>query len=257
MTGGMSTSRIKILPGDWWFLRTPQIPLPVAGETTSASPDMRDRFAPHPDRKQVSLAGIAERAARLCWRLKSMQLAGVSGLFADATPSAAELRLPKNRQSDLRGLLNVNPGKEWTERIGLAGKRWTPDFVLKLAARRDVGQVQVHVLDWAAMMTWVTLHQGQIPPGHVPADCYYYSAAALFLCRKISSRTRSSDNTLTENGTVELLTDYLACDGTLLSQMAIEETRLLVRLEHAQLLARAEAFSDRVQKTLTTWGVPL
>ena len=138
-----------VLPGDWWLQRN----LVVPGNS--------------PDDNGIELQELSKRSARLCARLSSNYLLGVHDWLARLQ---SEERLDKQELGTLRDRLGYPQDKQWKDRLKLDLARWTPDFLYKVGLLRSRFDPAPQVLDWAAMLTWLTLEKGKVPGGSLPCD---------------------------------------------------------------------------------------
>lgn len=267
-----------MLSGDWWFLRQQRIPLSahriadnrVRWEQTSS------RRRPETWTSDISLAEISEKAARFCFRLHSMQLAGVREMLTQLGARDASI-LTRQQQAEIRQRMDVPKGKQWSERLKTSLNRWTLDFNYKLGVLRGVGQPSPPLLDWAASMTWITMSQAETAGVTLPLRYVIYSCCAIALCSRMkpigslnSSATiaakasGASITELRESGLPEWkATALCAADGylteprMLLCESDRRQLQHLVCNEQSQFFSVAAEASREVRLRLLDWEVEL
>ena len=194
---------------------------------------------------------LSKRSARLCARLVSNHLLGVPGWLQ-------QLQANQNPILDLRDQmrlkLNYPQDKQWTERLKIDLARWTPDFLFKVAMVRSVEEPSPQVLDWASMLTWLTLEQAEPPGATMPINVFLYSVCGLLLSERISPlKSQSTTELLPE--AIRLANDYLENSRPLLLSAA-DQRWLKFHLKETpeMLLIEAQRCSNRLREQFGNWG---
>ncbi len=261
-----------ILPGDWWFIRQQRIPLKSDLTDTTDSTIAPDKLR-QPDRPVLSMAlhEISEKAARLCFRLHSLHLAGVRNYLAELQSVENNVVLTDQDREGLRKKFDVGKGKEWTNRFKKELDRWTLDFVYKFGVLRNVQEPAPPLLDWASSMTWLTMNQSATPGGSLPLDYLLYSVCAMELCSKFNPLDGNSSMDPCppehskwahhfETWQVNALTHalwYLDVPRPLLNQYDHDDLRWLLSHEPTVFFDRASTCSARIREALIGWGIEL
>lgn len=265
---------MEILPGDWWLIRKQKIPLP---EQTIIN--NREEWLKKPAKKRsatwstdITLGEISEKAAKFCGRLHCMHLTGLRQLLDELQIDDENRVLSPNQRSTLRERLDVPKGKPWNERLTRDLDRWTPDFIYKLGLLHGLRNPSPPTIDWASSMTWLTMTQAEIPRGTLPINYFLYTLCAMELCSDTESLRDDNSHqspgqllsfepstrlTHWQQRTLQNAHRYLESDRPLLNQVDINQLRLLVNHEPAQLFAQAADCSAKIHKTLLGWGIQL
>lgn len=265
----------EILPGDWWFIRQQRIPLhpesPKASNSTNTTVSTEEVNQPDGVGPSVAMHELSEKAARICFRLHSLHLAGVRHYLTELQAVEENLVLTDQDREWLREKLDFGKGKEWTSRFKKEPDRWTLDFVYKFGVLRNVLEPAPPLLDWASTMTWLTMSQSSTSGGSLPLDYLLYSVCAIELCSKLNSLDSKWQFTSFppehikwvaqfSSWQVRALTHawwYLSVPRPLLNQCDKNNLRWMLSHEPAVFFKRAISCSDRIREALIGWGVQL
>lgn len=258
-----------ILPGDWWFIRQQRIPLKSESANTTDSSGTSSQS--HGSMKFILMRELSEKAARTCFHLHNLHLAGVRQYLAELQATQETQGFTGQDREGFREMFDFGKGKEWTSRFKKEPHRWTLDFGYKFGVLRNVWEPAPPLLDWASCMTWLTMNQAAVPGGSLPLDYFLYSVCAVELCSKLnpvdvlsSQNLRSPEHSKWvkqfKEWQVKALTHahwYLNVPRPLLSQKDRNELQRLLTLEPAVFFSRAATASDQIRKSLIGWGVQL
>jgi len=255
-----------VLTGEWWLIRQARIPLTDQRIDQNRREWSRNRGRRSKIAAQTSIAmsELTEKAAKLCFRINALNLLRnnhASGRISDAQTNPGLIQDHYNR-------FDFPTNREWSLRLNLQLDRWTPDLLYKLAAIRGVGFPSPSVLDWGGCVTWLMIHQAEVPGGTMPLDLLLYAACGVsimslepqgqgkdtrFVRRPISHH--EDQYTEWQQLSIQLLEDYLRRPSTMISTADRAALKLMLFREQVELFQRAAECSDRVCKSLQRFGV--
>jgi hypothetical protein len=261
-------TNFDILPGDWWLIRQCQL------DTALVLRPRRRRGKAAAGTRKLTMGELSETAAKLCFRLHSIDLQGGVTLLN-------ELQRGRLRMAEYTART-----REISRRLDLGGKRveklkqsrdvhrFTVDHVYKLAVLQGVSDPAPCVLEWGAVLTWLLQHLGSQPPdadgsvgmpgGTVPLECVVYAACAMCLIQPIGENPRdrlpdevTGDSTAEgwQQRVIDVCEKYLDRPRLLLSPQDFGRLRVLADHKRSDLFVMAQQYSENLRLVLDRLGV--
>ncbi|MFM7167552.1 MAG: hypothetical protein ACKO3T_20095 [Planctomycetaceae bacterium] len=257
-----------ILSGDWWLIR--QCPLRTGLV-------LRPRRKPghvQAGTRQLTMGELSEMAAKLCFRLHSIDLQGGTVLLTELQRDRRQLAEYTARTREINRRLDLGGKRVEKLKQSRDVHRFTVDHIYKLAVLQGVTDPAPCVLEWGAVLTWLLQHVGSqpadtggsigIPGGTVPLECVVYAACAMCLITPIGSDStdRLSADISDESSAGQLqrrVTDvceeYLGRPRVLVSPADFNRLRRLVDHERGELFEMAQRYSAGLRLLLNRLGV--
>lgn len=278
-----------IVSGDWWFLRQQRVPLSEQqiwqnrlqwlnrerkrrlrkGESLQelrvydeADADGGTSVSGVPWSTDISMAELTEKAAKLCFRLRVLQLLGTDRQLQKSQEQSRQGEDTRNsRQMSVR--FDFPSEREWLIRLKPDLERWTPDLLYKVAIHHGVAEPAPSALEWGAVVTWLLLERCVVQ-GPLPADCVAYAACAAALARGNAPDTVLNSFAVAgtdeefhwwQTAALQATRKICSAEQSILEQSQLSELQILTKLEQAQFFRRAADCSARVTAVLQQMGV--